>query len=78
MNKFSSETLGKLTEEKAVEYYKKQGYQVLNINRKGFPDLIVLKDREIQFFVEVKGGRHKIHSWQKQMHKKLEEMGFPS
>jgi Holliday junction resolvase-like predicted endonuclease len=71
-----SEKLGKINEEKAVEYFRKQGYQVLNVNKKGFPDLIILKGKEIQFFVEVKGGRHKIHPWQRHVHNELEKMGF--
>jgi len=72
-----SEKIGRLNEEIVAERYRKQGYLVLNVNEKGFPDLIVLKGKEIQFFVEVKGGKHKLHDFQVEFHKRLEKMGFP-
>lgn len=68
--------IGRKNEEIIAENYRKQGYQVLNVNKKGFPDLIVLKDGKVEFFVEVKGGRHKVHPFQKEVHKELERMGF--
>lgn len=71
-----SERIGRENEEKVAESYRKQGHRVLNINKRGFPDLIVLEGREIRFFVEVKGGKHKVHPFQEEIHKKLENMGF--
>jgi len=68
--------IGVKNEEKVENYYKNQGYQVLNLNDKGRPDLLIIRDREIKFFVEVKGGRHKIHLWQMEYQKKLEKLGF--
>jgi hypothetical protein len=58
-------------------------YTVLNTSTKGFPDLIVLKGHNIEFFVEVKGGRHKCTRFGKQCTRnlkkwvlKLESKGF--
>jgi len=67
---------GRENEEKIAEKYRKQGYIVLNVNEKGFPDLIVIKDKEIEMFVEVKGRKHPVHDFQKEMHRKLEKLGF--
>jgi len=39
--------IGRANEEEIAEKYRKQGYQVLNVNEKGFPDLIVLRDKII-------------------------------
>ena len=44
----------KTAEKRAQESYEKEGYVVLNPNDVGFPDLIVVKDGKIAFFVEVK------------------------
>ena len=71
-----STVLGIKNERKIARKYRKQGYQVLSVNEKGFPDLIVLKDKEIEFFVEVKTGRHRVHLFQEKVHKKIEKMGF--
>jgi len=57
--------LGIKNERRIARKYGKQGYQVLIVNKKGFPDLIVLKDKEIKFFVEVKTGKHRVHPFQK-------------
>ena len=42
-------------EKYAKKQFEKQGYVVFNPNNddKGFPDLIVIKDRKIAFFVQV-------------------------
>lgn len=71
-----SKKLGRKNEEIVTERYRKQGYRVLNVNKKGFPDLIVLDGSEVKFFIEVKGGKHEVHSFQEETHKELEEMGF--
>ncbi len=71
-----SQEIGRTNEETVAERYRKQGYQVLNVNMKGFPDLVVLKGKEIQFFVEVKGGNHEVHSFQRDTHEELKKMGF--
>ena len=71
-----SEKIGKRNEKQVANKYRKQGYQVLNINSKGFPDLIVLDGNTIKFFVEVKGGKHRVHHFQMKTHQKLETMGF--
>ena len=71
-----SEKIGTANEEIVAERYRKQGYQVLNMNKKGFPDLIVLDGSEVKFFVEVKGGKHRVHPFQEETHKGLEEMDF--
>lgn len=39
--------IGRANEEENAEKYRKQGYQVLNVNEKDFPDLMVLKDKII-------------------------------
>jgi len=71
-----SQKIGIENERKVAENYRKQGYQVLNVNEKGFPDLIILKDRKIEFLIEVKTPKHKVHGFQKEFHKQLEAMGF--
>lgn len=68
--------IGTKNEEKVEKYYRNKDYQVLNLNDRGCPDLLILRDGQIQFFVEAKGGRHKVHSWQVAYQKKLERMGF--
>jgi len=55
---------------------RKQGYQVLNSHKLGFPDLIILEGSTIKFFVKVKGGKHKVHPHQEEAQRKLEAMGF--
>jgi hypothetical protein len=55
----------------AKEFFEKQGYTVLNINERGFPDLIVLKGKEIQFLVEVKSGDSFLPYIQREYHGKL-------
>lgn len=63
--------------EKIIEReYKERGYQVLNVNDKGFPDLVILKNGKIERFIEVKAPKHKVHGFQKAFHKQLEAMGF--
>ena len=49
---------------------------MLNLNDRGRPDLLILKDRQIQFFVEVKGGRHKVHQWQAEYQEKIGKLGY--
>lgn len=71
-----SRVLGIKNERRIARKYGKQGYQVLIVNEKGFPDLIVLKDKEIKFFVEVKTGKHSVHPFQEKVHKEIEKMGF--
>lgn len=71
-----SEGIGKANEKMVADRYRKQGYRVLNVNKKGFPDLIVLEGSEVKFLVEVKGGKHKVHPFQEEIHKELEEMGL--
>jgi len=67
---------GRKNEKKVEREYRENGYQVLNVNDKGFPDLIILKDGKIECFVEVKAPKHKVHGFQKEFHKQLEAMGF--
>jgi len=76
VNEKSPEQRGRENEILVVEYYRKQGYDVLNVNEKGFPDLIVLKDGKIEFLVEVKGGSHPVHTFQKELHERLRRMGL--
>jgi Holliday junction resolvase-like predicted endonuclease len=71
-----SQEIGKRNEEEVADDLRRQGYQVLNAHEYGFPDLIVLEGTTIKFFVEVKGGRHKVHQHQEDAHRKLEKMGF--
>jgi len=68
--------IGQKNERRIVRKHRKQGYQVLITHKVGFPDMIVLKDKEIRFFVEVKTGRHQVHPHQEGTHKDLQEMGF--
>ena len=75
-NKKTPEQKGRENEMLAAEYYRKQGYSVLNVNEKGFPDLIVLKDGKIEFLVEVKGGSHPVHAFQEELHEQLRRMGL--
>ena len=60
------------------EHFEEQGYTVLNQNNKGFPDLIVLKDGRVSFFVEVKAMESPdIKSYEViQYHQYLERLGF--
>lgn len=76
MNGLESLEAGKRNEERIANRYRKKGYTILDTNTKGFSDLIVLKGHNIEFFVEAKDGKHKVHSFQETIHKKLEEMGF--
>lgn len=71
-----SEKIGRINEETVAERYRKQGYRVLNVNKKGFPDLVVLEGNEIKFLLEVKGGKHEVHSFQEETHEELRKMGF--
>jgi len=67
---------GRKNEEVVAEHYRKQGYQVLNQNERGFPDLIVLKDKHVLFFVEVKRRGVRLRQEQKDMTPKLGKEGF--
>jgi len=67
----------KKAESLVEEEYKKKGYVVLNQNRKGFPDLIVIKDGKIVFFVEVKAKQEpKIEIEELQYHQYLNKLDF--
>ena len=57
--------------------FEEKGYTVLNQNDRGFPDLIVLKDGEISFFVEVKAMQEPdINLSELMYHQYLERLGF--
>jgi len=57
--------------------FEKKGYTVLNQNDRGFPDLIVLKDGEVSFFVEVKAMQEPdINLSELMYHQYLERLGF--
>lgn len=59
------------------EHYKEKGYTALNQNDRGFPDLIVLKDGKVSFFVEVKAMQEPdINLSEIQYHQYLENLGF--
>ncbi|HAX62359.1 MAG TPA: hypothetical protein DCX95_07400 [Elusimicrobia bacterium] len=68
--------MGQVNEKKVAAKYERQGYEVLRIGDTGFPDLIILKDKKIEFFIEVKGQKHKVHREQKNYHKKLKDKGY--
>lgn len=74
--KTDSQIKGQQNERKIEEIYRKQGFTVLNLHEKGFPDLLLLKDGKIEAFIEVKGGSHKVHDFQARIHRKLEDLGF--
>jgi len=70
--------LGQLNEKRVEEYYEKQGFKVLDINKLGFPDFIVVLDKSVFKkikFVEVKGGKHEVHWHQSQKLFELSEIG---
>jgi len=73
----SSQEIGKENERKVAEDYRKKGYQVLNVNEEGFPDLIILKNGKIEFLIEVKTPKHPVHKPQREYHKQLEAIGLP-
>lgn len=68
--------IGKKNEDLVSKDFIEQGFQVLNINDKGFPDLIVLKNKKIILFCEVKTLRGNLTDIQKEYHKKLNDIGF--
>ena len=59
-----------------AKHYREQGYQVIEINEKGFPDLIILKDKQVLFFVEVKARGVPPTHVQKEAHIKWKKEGF--
>lgn len=63
-------------EEIVAKHYREQGYQVIDINEKGFPDLIILKNKQVLFFVEVKALGVSLKSYQKEAHIKWKKEGF--
>jgi len=65
-------------EEKVKKHFEDKGYTVLNRNDVGFPDLIVLKDREVRFFVEVKSMQKPDLRAKSQLeyHQYLNKLGF--
>lgn len=70
--------LGQLNQKRVAEHYRNQGTIVLDVNDKGFPDLIVILDKKAfsHFLsVEVKGGEHAVHWPQSQKLFKLSELG---
>jgi Holliday junction resolvase-like predicted endonuclease len=67
---------GRKNEDVVADFYRKQGYQVINRNDKGFPDLIVLKDKHILFFVESKALGVPLKQIQKENIPKLKNQGF--
>ena len=59
------------------DHFVNQGYTVLNQNDKGFPDLIVLKDGEVSFFVEVKAMQNPdIEIYEMRYHQYLNKLGY--
>lgn len=59
------------------DMFQKQGYTVLNQNDKGFPDLIVIKDGKISFFVEVKAMKKPdLSIYEMWYHQYLNKIGF--
>lgn len=67
---------GRENEELVAEHYRKQGYQVINTNETGLPDLIVLKDKQVLFFVEVKAQGVSLNRFQDETITKWEKEGF--
>ena len=64
-------------ENEVQKHFEKQGYTVLNQNDKGFPDLIILKNGKIVFFIEVKAmQKPDINIYEMQYHQYLNELGF--
>jgi hypothetical protein len=59
------------------DHFKKLGYTVLNQNDRGFPDLIVLKDGKVSFFVEVKAmQKPDLNIDEMQYHQYMNDLGF--
>lgn len=71
-----SEILGRDNESVAIEFYTKKGFTVLNQNDAGFPDLLLLKDKQLVKMVEVKGGGHKAHRHQREYLQNLRNRDF--
>ena len=71
-----SREVGVTNERKVMKHYKDQGYDVLRVDDKGFPDLLVLKDGQLHFTVEVKTGGHAIHRHQREYHTMMASLGL--
>lgn len=37
---------------------------------------MILKDKKIEMFIVVKGGKHPVHDFQEEFHERLRDMGF--
>ena len=59
MSGIHSQRQGRFNEKIVAEIYRGKGFDVLDLNERGFPDLLILKDGKIQMFIEVKGGGKK-------------------
>ena len=63
---------------KLIKQYEKEGYYVIKLiqtNKNGIPDLILLKDGKA-FFIEVKTEKGKVSELQKFRHEELKKYGF--
>ena len=69
-----SQKKGRANEKQVQEWLEGQGYEVINVNDKGFPDLLIMNNGKIEFMAEVKGGRHQVHIHQKEFQNKLEKI----
>jgi Holliday junction resolvase len=67
---------GRENEEIVSDYYRKKGYQVISTNENGFPDLIVLKGKQVLFFVEVKQQGVRLETVQEETIAKWEKESF--
>jgi hypothetical protein len=63
-------------EEVVAKHYRKKGYQVISTNENGFPDLIILKDKKVLFFAEVKPPGVRLETVQEKTIAKWEKESF--
>lgn len=77
------ETMGIIQKEKGREnerivfdYFGKRGYQVLWTSEKGFPYLVVLRDKQIIYLVEVRSWTARCPPFKEKYHDKLRKEGF--
>ena len=72
------ERLGKEGEDQAVKHFQSLGYTIFNTNDVGFPDLLVIKNGKLDFFIEVKSGENSYIDMkgQRMYHLKLFKAGF--
>ena len=68
--------IGKAHEELIARKYRRGGHRVWRVSDKGFPDLIIMKGRQVVGLVEVKTEKKPLSRHQENLIKKLHAEGF--